>query len=114
LAKATPGTPLFRALQYADNHWIALNRYLADGALDIDNNRAERAIKPLVIGRKNWLFAGSHEGGRRAAIVYSIIETCKMNRIQPFDYLTNVLARIPNTLQKDIRQLLPYHWQKSD
>jgi transposase len=110
--RATPNTPFYSALQYALNQWIALTRYLADGMLDIDNNAAERAIKPLVIGRKNWLFAGSHEGGKRSAIIYSIIETCKMNNINPFEYLTDVLSRIPNTLQQNIQLLLPYHWQK--
>lgn len=109
--KATINSPFHNALSYARNHWVALCRYLADGDLDIDNNKAERAIKPLVIGRKNWLFAGSHTGGERAAIMYSIIETCKMNDINPFVYLQDVLEKIPNTLQQDIRQLLPYQWK---
>jgi hypothetical protein len=111
--KSVPRSPFFEALQYAWNHWRALTRYLSDGILDIDNNKAERAIRPLAIGRKNWLFAGSHNGGKRSAVIYSIIETCKMQDINPFEYLTDVLARIPNTLQKDINQLLPYHWKKS-
>ena len=109
---ATPNTPFYKALQYAINHWQALCRFLADGDLSIDNNAAERAIRPLVIGRKNWLFAGSDEGGKRAAIIYSIIETCKMNGINTFEYLTDILAKIPNTLHKNIRSLLPYHWQQ--
>lgn len=107
---ATPGTPFYKALQYALNQWRALCWFLADGDLDIDNNSAERAIRPLVIGRKNWLFAGSDEGGKRAAIIYSIIETCKMNGVNTLDYLTDALARIPNTLHKNIRELLPYNW----
>lgn len=113
LSNTVVGTPFYKALQYANNHWVALNRYLADGYLEIDNNPAERAIKPCVIGRKNWLFAGSHDGGHRAAIIYSIVETCKMNNINPFDYLTNVLQRLPNTLNKNLRTLLPYHWQQA-
>ena len=86
-------------------------RYLADDDLAIDNISAERAIRPLVIGRKNHLFADNDDGGKRAAIIYSIIEACKMNGINAFEYLTNIRERIPNTLQKNIRQLLPYIWQ---
>jgi transposase len=102
---------LGKAITYALNHWRALCHYCRDGRLDIDNNLSERAIKPLVIGRKNYLFAGSHEGAKAAAIIYSIIETCKMWGINTYDYLIDVLARLPNTLNKNIRQLLPYHWQ---
>lgn len=109
--KSTINSPFHKALSYARNHWQALCRYLADGDLDIDNNKAERAIRPLVVGRKNWLFAGSHAGGERAAVIYSIIETCKMHDINPFDYLRDILNAIPNTLQQNIRQLLPYHWK---
>lgn len=106
-----PNTPFYGAIQYTLNHWIALMRYLAHGDLDIDNNKAERAIKPIVIGRKNWLFAGSDEGGKRAAIFYSLIETCKMNGVNTFHYLSDVLTRLPNTAYRDIKLLLPYHWQ---
>lgn len=106
-------TPFYNALQYALNHWIALTRYLARGFLDIDNNRAERSIKPVVIGRKNYMFAGSDEGGKRAAIAYSIIETCKLNGVNTFDYLCDVLARLPNTLHKDLSTLLPYNWRQA-
>lgn len=111
--RAVSKTPFYQALEYARNHWQALTRYLADGILSIDNNSAERAIKPVVIGRKNWLFAGSDEGGKRAAIAYSIIETCKMNGINTFNYLRDVLAKIPNTLHKDLHMLLPYNWKSS-
>lgn len=109
--RAVPNTPFDKALDYSLNHWIALARYLAAGFLDIDNNAAERAIKPLVIGRKNYMFAGSHEGGKRAAIIYSLIETCKMNGINTLEYLTDVLTKLPSTKQKDINFLLPYNWQ---
>ena len=111
LKKATPGSPFYKALQYAKNQQVAICRYLANAKLDIDNNKAERAIKPLVIGRKNWLFAGSDNGGKRAAIIYSIIETCKMNNINPLKYLTDVLAKLPNILNKDLHTLLPYNWK---
>lgn len=113
LRKTTiPKTPFYHAIQYMLNHWIALTRYLAEPYLNIDNNPAERAIKPCVIGRKNWLFAGNDQGAKSAAIFYSIIETCKMNQVNTFDYLKDVLQRIPNTLQKDISTLLPYNWRR--
>ena len=109
--KAYPKSLLGKAIQYTLNHWRALINYCRDGRLDIDNNISERAMKPIVIGRKNYLFSGSHEGAKAAAIIYSIIETCKMWNVNTYDYLTDVLARLPNTLNKDIRQLLPYHWK---
>jgi transposase len=106
-----PKTPIGKAVAYCLNHWQALNNYLKDGILKIDNNTAERAIKPLVIGRKNWLFAGSHEGAEKAAILFSIIETCKMNEINPYYYIKDVLTKLPSTLMKDLHKLLPYHWK---
>ena len=106
-----PKSPIGQAIAYALNHWRALNNYCRDGILNIDNNTAERAIKPVVLGRKNYLFAGSHDGAKNAAILYSIIETCKLNGINPFAYLKDVLTRLPTTLNKDLNQLLPYHWK---
>jgi transposase len=108
---ALPKTPIGLAVAYTLNHWKALRNYCRDGILNIDNNTAERAIKPLVIGRKNWLFAGSHEGAKRAAVLYSIIETCKLNGINPYFYIKDVLIKLPSTLMKDLKQLLPYHWK---
>lgn len=109
--KAPPKTPLGMAINYALNHWQALNNYLRDGILDIDNNRAERAIKPLVIGRKNYLFAGSNQGADHAAVIYSLIESCKMLDINPYDYLKDVLTRLPTTLDKNISELFPCYWK---
>jgi transposase len=111
--QAFPKSLLGKAITYTLNHWRALTHYCRDGVLDIDNNVAERAIKPLVIGRKNYLFAGSHDGARAAAVLYSLIETCKLFNVNTYDYLSDVLARLPNTLNKDIRQLLPYCWKPS-
>jgi len=68
-------------------------------------------MRPITIGRKNWIFAGSDRGGMAAATIYSLIETCKLNKINPYDYLSDVLARLPNTLHRDIKFLLPYNWQ---
>lgn len=109
--KTLPKSPIGKAIAYALNHWWALNNYLGNGILNIDNNTAERAIKTVVIGRKNWMFAGSHEGAKKAAILYSLIETCKLNGINPFAYFKDVLTRLPTTLMKDLNQLLPYNWK---
>lgn len=103
-------TPLAKAINYALNHWRALQNVLASGLLEVDNNIAERAIKPVVIGRKNYMFAGSHEGGKRAAIIYSIIESAKQNGLNTFEYLRDVLTRLPSHLNSKLFELLPYHW----
>lgn len=98
------------AMGYVAKRWAALTRYCEHGALSIDNNPVERSIRSLAIGRKNWLFAGSHAGGRRAANLYSLINTCKLNDIDPHAYLTDVIGRIPNHDPERIDELLPIHW----
>lgn len=92
-------------------NWKALVRYTEDGRLEIDNNRAERAIRPLTTGRKNWMFLGSPRGGQAAATVFSLIQTCKELGINPEAYLKDVLTRLPTTKQKDIDDLLPHNWR---
>jgi transposase len=100
---------LGKALNYALTRWDALTRYTTDGRLDICNNAAERAIRPLALGRKNWLFAGSDSGGERAAKMYTLIETAKMNGIDPEAYLRAVIARIADHQTKSIDQLMPWN-----
>jgi transposase len=106
-----PKNPLGKAINYSLKHWPALTRYLANGMLDIDNNKAERLMRVVAVGRSNWLFAGSDRGGHAAAVIYSLIETCKLNHLNPYDYLRDVLARLPNTLMRDIDILLPQNWK---
>jgi hypothetical protein len=89
-----PKSPIGQAVGYARGQWIALNRYIDDGDLDIDNNLAERVLRIVAVGRKNWLFAGSDAGAERAAIIYSLVATCKLFEIDPFQYLRDVLDRI--------------------
>lgn len=108
--RVLPKSPLGHAIDYTLKNWIALTRYLGSGILDIDNNKAERLMRPITVGRANWTFAGNDRGGRAAAIVYSLIETCKLNKINPYDYLRDILTRLPNTLNRDIKSLLPYSW----
>lgn len=111
-AKAVlPKSPIAAAITYAQNQWAALNRYLEDGRLDIDNNAAERALRGVVVGRKNYLFVGSDEGGRRAAIHYSVVATCKRHDVDPFAYLRDVLARLPTHPASRIDELLPHRWK---
>jgi hypothetical protein len=108
-----PKTALGKALAYSLNQWPKLIRYIEDGNLSIDNNRAERAIKPFVIGRKNWLFSNTASGANASATLYSLVETAKSNGLVPFDYLNYLLNEIP-TLKPDhtIDHLLPWNWAK--
>jgi hypothetical protein len=110
LRDLAPKAPTAKAIGYVLKNWTALLRYTEDGRLEIDNNRSERAIRPLAIGRKNWLFLGSPRGGQVAATVFSLIQTCKALDIEPEAYLKDVLTRLPTTKQKDIDTLLPHHW----
>jgi transposase len=97
------------AIRYARSRWPALTRYLTDGRLEISNNAAERAIRPLALGRKNWLFAGSDSGGERAAAMYTLIETAKLNGLDPEAYLRDVLGRIAVHPINRIADLLPWN-----
>ncbi|MGZ6330830.1 MAG: IS66 family transposase [Parachlamydiaceae bacterium] len=107
----TPKSTLGRAIGYALNHWRALTTFLGDGRLELDNNRSERGIKPIVIGRKNFLFMGGPKGGWAAAIIFSLIESCKQSNIDPYYYLADVLQRLPTHSNKHIQELLPHHWK---
>lgn len=109
LAKISAKSPLAGAIRYSLTRWDALTCYTTDGRLDICNNAAERAIRPLALGRKNWTFAGSDTGGKRAAILYTIIETAKMNGIEPEAYLRDIIARIADRSAKRTDELLPWN-----
>ncbi len=111
--RVLPKSSLAEAIGYTLNHWQALNSYLEEGYLEIDNNRAEREIRPLVVGRKNYLFAGSNKGGESAAIIYSLLETCKQHKVNSWFYLKDVLTRISTHPYSKIDELLPYYWQPS-
>ena len=104
---AIPMSPMGKALSYSINRWDSLLNYLSDGALEIDNNWIENAIRPCTLGRKNYLFAGSHEGARRAAMFYSFFGTCKKNNVNPYLWLKKVLEVIPEYPANKIGDLLP-------
>ena len=105
-----PKSPLGEAISYALNRWEALCRYTEDGILEIDNNAAERAIRPIAVGRKNWLFAGSDQGARTGAVLASIVATCRQNDVEPFAYLRDTLSRI-RTFRGDPAELAPAAWK---
>ena len=94
--------------------WLALTRCFDDGRLSLDNNPAERALRGVAIGRKNYLFAGSDRGGERAAAMYSLIETAKLNGIDPEAYLRDILGRIADHPINRITDLLPWNWQPAE
>lgn len=100
-----------KAIDYSLSNWRALTRYLADGNVPIDNNAAENAVRPLCVGRKNWLFVGSQQAGERAAVVLSLIESAKLNGHDPWAYLKDVFERLPTLQQRDLAQLLPHNWR---
>jgi transposase len=114
LPKLSRKSELAKALRYMRSRWKALLRCLDDGRLALDNNPAERTLRCVAIGRKNYLFAGSDAGGRRAAALYSLIETAKLNGLDPQKYLTDVLARIADHPARQIAELLPWHWKPAD
>jgi transposase len=111
LAKISGKSSLAGAIRYSTSRWDALTRYVDDGRLEMSNNAAERAIRPVALGRKNFLFAGSDAGGRRAAIMYTLIESAKLNEINPEAWLTDVIARIADHPINRIDELLPWNWR---
>ena len=111
-SKVLPKSAIGLAINYTIGQWKVLNEYVNDGKLSIDNNVAERAIRPIAIGRKNYMFCGSHEGAKRAALIYTIVETCKLQGIEPFEYMRDVIDRISGYPMKKIYDLTPMGWAK--
>ena len=105
-----PKSPMAEALGYALNNWAALVRYTEAGFLAIDNNVAEREMKRIAIGRKNWLFVGSPQGGHTAAVLFSFTSTCHRLGVEPWHYLQDVLGRLPNHPAGRLAELLPDQW----
>jgi hypothetical protein len=107
ITQVLPKSAIGIAIAYTLHLWPRLVRYLEDGRYEIDNNLIENSIRPVALGRKNYLFAGSHEGAQRAAIMYSFLGTCKINNIEPFEWLSTVLKRIPDHSIQRLEELLP-------
>ena len=113
LGEISAKSSLAKAIRYTLNHWDGLTVFVADGRIEVDNNTAERGIRPIPLGRKNALFAGSHTGGERWAVLASLINTCKLHGIDPQTYLADVLDRIVcgRTKVNALRALLPWEWK---
>ena len=106
-----PQSPLGKAARYCLAEWEALNCYLREGRLEIDNNLTENAIRPSAVGKKNWLFIGHPEAGWRSAVIYSVVVSCRRREIDPWQYLRDVLTRLPAISQSELPSLLPANWK---
>jgi transposase len=109
-ARLSKNSDTTKAINYSLNRWDAFTRFLDDGRLCMSNNAAERELRAVALGRKNWTFAGSDEGGRRAAAIYTLIATAKLNDVDPQAWLADVLARLPDHPARRIGELLPWQW----
>jgi transposase len=110
-AKLSRNNDTTKAINYCLSRWDAITRFLDDGRLCMSNNAAERELRAVAVGRRNWTFAGSDEGGRRAAAIYTLIASAKLNDIDPQAWLADVLARLPDHPAKRIHELLPWNWR---
>lgn len=108
-----PRSGMGEAIKYALNQWSALERFLEHGEVEIDNNLVENSIRPTAIGKKNWLFFGSEEAGTRNAVIYTLIQNCRMHGIEPHSYLKSLLERLPTTTNQRVAQLTPLNWKKA-
>ena len=109
--KRLPSEPISQAINYSLERWDRLSYYTTDGKLKPDNNPVERSIRPIALGRKNFLFAGSTKGAERLAIIYSLIGTCNMNGVNPYDWLKDVIGKINTYKLSQIHELLPHNWK---
>jgi len=108
-----PQSLLGVAMDYALSQWSTLTVYLCDGRVELDNNLVENTIRPTAIGKKNWLFVGEAGAGQRAAIIYTVIESCRKRAIDPLAYLRDVLTRLPHMTNRQVSQLTPVEWKKA-
>jgi hypothetical protein len=111
LGSALPRSPLGEAIGYARSNWKALTRFLEQPWLAPDNNASERAIRPIAVGRKNWLHLGSAAGGRTAAILLSVTQSARAFGLEPWSYLRDLLGRVSTHPARRIAELLPDQWQ---
>jgi len=103
-----------KALAYLRNQWSTLEGYVDNGVLEIDNNLVENAIRPTALGKKNWLFFGSKEAGWQAAVIYSVLESCRRYQVEPYAYLRDVLTRLPSMNTSQVEEILPWNWKPKD
>ena len=113
LRRLSPKSDMAKAIAYGTKRWPALCRFLGDGRLEIDNNIAERALRGVAVGRRNWLFAGSNAGGERAASIYTVIQTCKANGVDPQAFIADVIARVADDWPANRwDELMPWNWAR--
>ena len=112
--KVLPSSVIGKAIAYSLKRWEKLCVYATDGRLCIDNNPVENEVRPVAIGRKNYLFAGSHDAAQRAAMIYSLLATCRLHNINPYEWLKDVLIRMPSHDVKNLAELLPQNWKKPE
>jgi len=110
-AKLSRHNDIAKAMEYMLKRWVAFTRFLDDGRICLSNNAAERALRSIAVGRRGWLFAGSDRGGERAAAIYTLIETAKLNGVDPQAWLEDVLRRIANHPASRLADLLPWNWK---
>ena len=112
-AKVLPESLLGQAIKYALARWESLNRYVWDGKVEIDTNLLENAIRPSALGKRNWLFIGHPEAGWRSAVIYSLLGSCRRHGVNPYDYLKDVLTRLPAAKSQEVAQFTPSAWAKA-
>jgi hypothetical protein len=108
-----PKSLLGDAIDFARGQWKALQVYLANGRVEVDNNQVENAIRPTAIGKKNWLFIGQAEAGQRSAVIYTVIESCRRRGVDPYAYLKDVLSRLPRMTNRQVAEITPEAWGKA-
>lgn len=113
MLEVLPKSAIGQAIAYTSALWWRLKRYIEDGRYEIDNNLIENSIRPVALGRKNYLFAGSHDAAQRAAMIYSFLGTCKINNVNPSEWLTDVLTRLPDHKANRLDELLPHIWKST-
>lgn len=111
VANVLPKSPIGQAIAYGLERWDKLCIYASDARLQIDNNPVELAIRPVAIGRKNYLFAGSHDAAQRSAMIYSLFSTCTLHEINPYIWRKDVLERMHNYSMNNLHELLPQNWK---
>jgi transposase len=112
--QVAPQSSIAKAIAYSLSRWEKLSIYTRQGNLQIDNNHVENCIRPVALGRKNYLFAGSHEAAQRSAMLYSLIGTCKLHNLNPYDWLKDILVILPSHPINRIKELLPYNWKNTE
>ncbi len=111
-SQVVPKSAIGNAINYSWSLWKRLMRYTEDGRFEIDNNLVENSIRPVALGRKNYLFAGSHNGARRAAMIYSFLGSCKQNQVDPFLWMRDMFNSLPDHPVNKLEELLPSNWKK--